>query len=292
MVFDFLNRKKQALEEERLKKRHASILDLAILQRSKVYIKFPKDATNITGVTANIMAMDPDSLVLELSGINALKDRFIGQPVECFFKIIEADGKHREFFYNFTASILRVRQQSETLPQVVVSFPHALQGTQRRKSLRMKPDIGQFSHLALWRYDAGGGFDISKPTINLQNFKHNLAFLENISAGGLRLRVRRQIFKEQAFEPAKGERFILFVTFSEALPKLRSQFWLICKINNLQVDPVSGDTTLGMEFVANGVQNAESGKVEWSKIADNIIDEIAQRMYLWHLSLYREKGMS
>ena len=47
---------------------------------------------------------------------------------------------------------------------------------------------------------------------------------------------------------------------------------------------------LGLEFVANGVRQ-ESGKVEWSKIEDNVIDDMAQRIYLWHVSLYRDRGL-
>jgi len=292
MVFDILSKKKHNAEEERIRKRNAAILDLAIVQRSKIYIKFAQEATNITGVTGTIMAMNSSGIVLEISGVTTLKERFIGQNINCFFKIIEREGKHREFFYSFNTSILRIRQQPERLLQLAVSFPNALEGTQRRKSLRMRPDLDQFSHLAFWRYDSSGGFDIAKPTISLPQFKNSLAGLDNISAGGLRLTIRRQILREQQFDPHKGERFILFFTFTESFPKLRSEYWMISKINNIQLDPVSGDAVLGMEFVANGVRNQESGKVEWSKISDNVIDDMAQRIYQWHLALYRDKGLT
>jgi hypothetical protein len=292
MVFDILNKKKQVAEEQRIRRRNAVILDQATLQRSKLHIKFNQDITNITGVTGTLMAMNDTALVIELSGISTMPEYFIGQPISCFLKIIEPEGKHREIFYTFTTTILRIRFHPERLLQLAVSFPDSIQGTQRRKSLRMKPDLNQFSHLAIWRYDAKGGFDIANPTINLNHFKHNLAALENISGGGLRLLIRRPVLKEQTLDPHKGDRFIMFMTFSASAQKLRSEYWLVCKNNNVQLDPVSGDVTLGLEFIANGVRNNATDKVEWSKITDNVIDDLAQRVYQWHLSLYRDKGLT
>ena len=46
-----------------------------------------------------------------------------------------------------------------------------------------------------------------------------------------------------------------------------------------------------MEFIASGIRQAETGKIAWEKVADNVIDDLAQRIYQWHLALYREKGL-
>ncbi|EFL51710.1 type IV pilus assembly PilZ [Solidesulfovibrio fructosivorans JJ]] len=292
MVLDMLRKKKSPREEEQEHRRNAGILDEAMAQRSKVHVKFDQQATSLTGVTASIMAMNDAGLVLELSGLSTLKERFVGQRIECFFKIVEREQRHREIFYTFATTILRIRNQSEKLPQIAVSFPGSLQGAQRRKSLRMKPSMDQFTHIALWRYDAAGGFDLAKPTVSHGHFKNSLALLENISAGGLRLLLRRDLLKEKGLSPQKGDRFILFFTFEENSPKLRGEYWLVGKINNIRPDPVSHDITLGVEFVANGVRQAESGKVEWNKIMDNVIDDMAQRIYEWHLALYRDKGLN
>jgi len=292
MVLDMLRKKKPSREEEQEHRRNAGILDEAMAQRSKVHVKFDSQTTTITGVTANIMALNDVGLVLELSGLATVKERFIGQTITCFFKIVEREHRHREIFYSFDTTILRIRNQQQRLPQIAISFPGSLQGAQRRKSLRMKPDLEQFSHIALWRYDAKGGFDLAKPTVSHSHFKASLAQLENISAGGLRLLLRRDLLKEKDIAPNKGDRFILFFTFVENAPKLRGEYWLVGKINNVQPDPLSHDMTLGLEFVANGVRQEETGKVEWKKITDNVIDDMAQRIYEWHLALYRDKGLN
>lgn len=292
MVLDLLRKKKSSKEEELERRRNAGILDMAMVQRAKVHIKFDQAETGITGVTGVILAVNDAGLVLELGGLATLPDRFVGQKIVCFLKIVERDERHREIFYTFDTTILRIRRQPDRLPQIAVAFPQALVGAQRRKSLRMKPDLDHFSHIAAWKYEASGGFDIAKPTVSHGHFKNSLAKIENISAGGLRLVLRRSLVKEQNLDPQRGDRFILFFTFAEALPRLRDEYWIVCKINNVQRDPVAGDVTLGMEFIAHGARQTETAKVEWQKIADNVIDDMAQRIYQWHVSLYRDKGLS
>ncbi|MHC1791079.1 PilZ domain-containing protein [Solidesulfovibrio sp.] len=291
MVLDLLRKKKPSKEDEQERRRTADILDLAMGQRSKVHIQFDEKDTNLTGVTATVMGVNDAAVLLELGGVAGLKDRFLGKSLTCFFRVVEREDRHREIFYNFTSQILRIRQQPDRPPQVAVSFPAALNGAQRRKSLRMKPDFSQFSHIALWKYDASG-FDIAKPTVGTVHFKNGLASIDNISGGGLRFRLRRAHLKETGLEPKKGDRFILFFTFHEQVPKLRNEYWLVAKVNNIQPEPVSGDLALGLEYVANGVRQPESGKVDWSKIQDNVIDDMAQRIYLWHVALYRDRGLS
>jgi len=260
-------------------------------QRSKLHVQFDKDETSLTGVTANIMSFDDKLVVLEVSGLSALKDRFLGNRVTCFFRIVEKQERHREIFYSFQTTIARLSPRPDRLPQLTLAFPKSIDGTQRRKSLRMTPDIDQFSHIALWKYEASGGFDMARPTVAYGHFKDKQAHIENISAGGLRILIRRPVVREQAIEPKKGDRFILFFTFAEKASKLRDEYWLVAKVNNIQPDPLSGDMALGLEYIANGVRQPEASKVEWSKIADNVIDDMAQRIYEWHLSLYRDKGI-
>lgn len=292
MVLDLLRRKKPSKEEEQGRRRTADILDRAMGQRAKIHVQFDETDSNLAGVTATVMGVNEAAVLLELGGVSGLKDRFLKKPVTCFFRIVEREDRHREIFYNFTSEILRIRQQEGGPPQIAVAFPAALNAAQRRKSLRMKPDFQQFSHIGIWKYEASGGFDIAKPTVAHGHFKSGLAQIDNISAGGLRFSLRRAHLKESALDPKKGDRFILFFTFTDKVPKLREEYWLVAKVNNIQPEPVSGDLSLGLEFIANGVRQPESSKVEWTKIADNVIDDMAQRIYLWHVSLYRDRGLA
>jgi hypothetical protein len=290
MVLDRFIKKKASKEDDQERRRVAAVIDTAILQRSKIHIRFEETATAITGVTGLILAMDGGAMVLELSGLSALKDHFIGRSMTCFCRILDREDKHREIFYTFTTKILRIRQ-TKTGVQIAVTVPDAVDGSQRRKSLRLKPDLQKFSHLAFWKYDASGGFDIAKPTISYAHFKAARSLLENVSAGGMRLNIRRDLIKEQQIALQKGDRFIVFFTFAEQLTKLRNEYWLVVKINNIRIDTISGDMVLGMEYVAHGLRQADSGKIAWNKVDDNVIDDLAQRIYHWHLTLYRERGL-
>lgn len=288
----FKKRKSSKEDEENRRRRVTAILDQAMGQRAKLHIRFDEAATTITGVSGTIMAVDGGAMILDLSGIGALKESFVGQSMECFFRLVDRDNRNREIFYTFHTRILRIRQSSASGPRLVAAIPESVDGSQRRKSLRLKPDLEKFSHIAFWKYDASGGFDIAKPHISHQHFKQNLALLDNVSAGGLRLLLRQPVLKEQQLSLQKGDRFIVFFTFAEELTRLRQEYWLVVKINNIRVEAADGDVNLGMEFIANGERQAEAGKIAWNKVDDNVIDDLAQRIYHWHLALYRDRGLS
>lgn len=292
MVFDLLRKRKPSREEEQERRRVGEILDAALLQRSKIHVRFDENATSLTSISATILSMDDGLVELELDGLGGLTDNFIDQRIDCFFRIVERDARHREIFYNFATQIQAIRSTAASGPRVTVRMPQTIEGTQRRKSLRLRPDLQKFSHVAIWRYDASGNFDLAKPTLPHGQFKSGQAILDNLSAGGLRLTLRRTLLKEQGFEPRKGDRFLVFFSFAEQLPKQIDEYWLIGKINNLRPEPVSGDLTLGMEFIATGRRQLETGKISWEKVADNVINDLAQRIYQWHLTLYRDKGLT
>jgi len=292
MVLELLRKQKSPKEDAAERRRIAAILDAALLQRSKIYIRFDAAASTLTGVTGLILSMESGVLILELDGVSALTSKFIGQHIGCFFRIVEKEDRHREIFYSFTVKISHIRQSKNQTVLIAVAIPDTIEGTQRRKSLRLKPDLKNFSHLAFWKYDASGGFDIHKPTVSYCHFKSMHALLENVSAGGMRLLLRRPVIKEQNLSPQKGDRFIVFFTFAAAASRLRNEYWLVAKTNNVRLDPVSGDVTLGLEFIANGTRQPDTSKIAWGKVDDNVIEDLAQRIYEWHLALYREKGLT
>lgn len=292
MVLDLLRKNKSSKGDEPDRGRVFPILDAAVIQHSKLYIRFDASASNITGVTGLVLSFDNNEMILELDGVANLKDKFIGQGIDCFFRIVEKHEKQREIFYSFNVKILHINESKTKGLHVTVSIPDSIEGTQRRKSLRLKPDLQKFSHMAFWKYDSSGGFDINKPSFSFTHFKNSHAFLDNMSAGGMRLTLKRVLIKEQNLGIQKGDRFIVFFTFAEKLVKVRDECWLIVKTNNIRLDPVTNNSTLGLEFIANGTRQVETGKIVWDKVVDNVIDDLAQRIYQWHLALYREKGLS
>ena len=292
MVLELFRKGKSAREEDERRRRDAAILDDAMTQRAKVHVTFDETDSSLKGVTASILEVRAEELVLELGGLASLKERFVGRIITCFFRVFTHDERHREIFYTFDAAILSIKQVSAAQPRISVSFPASLQGTQRRKSLRLRPDLNRFVHIALWRYDAAGGFDFPHPIVADSHFKASLVVLENISAGGMRLLFHRALLMKQGLNPKIGDRCIVFFSISTAASKLRNEFWFIGKVNNSFVDPISRDVTLGLEFCADGVRQPETEKIIWSRIKDNVVEDLAQHIYQWHLALYRDKGLA
>lgn len=292
MVLGLLRKQKNTKDDAQERQRVVSILEIAAAQRSKVYVRFDAAASNLTNITAFIRSVDTAGLLLELNDVSSLPNKFIGQEIDCFFRVFDKDNRNREIFYSFRVPIRSIRESRDKAVLLIVDSPAAIEGSQRRKSLRVKPDLQKFSHLALWQYDASGGFDIHKPTVSLPQFKNNLVFLENMSAGGIRILFLGKGLAGKEFSPQKGDRFIVFFTLFSNDTKIRSEFWLVAKTNNVRLDPVDKDVALGLEFIANGTRQADTGKIAWDKVDDNVIEDLAQHIYEWHLALYREKGLS
>jgi hypothetical protein len=289
MVFDILRKHKDSKKNFLERKRILGLLDEALSQRTKIHVRFDEKISNLSGVSAQIQSVEKQFLIFEIFGVSALKESFVGHSIYCFLRLVDRDNKHREIFYNFSVKILNVTNKNGIY--ISTTIPDSIDGSQRRKSLRIKPDLNKFSHLAFWKYDSSGGFDINKPTLSHSLFKTSQVVLDNVSAGGMRIIICKNVLKDYNISISKGDRFIVFFDFSEELNKLRDDYWLVMKINNIITDPVTGATTLGMEYIANGIRQVESGKIAWNKVEDNVIDDLAQRIYHWHLALYRDKGL-
>ena len=290
MALDIFKKKKSSKEEDLKKRRSFLILEEAISQRSKIHIQFEDNITSLKNITGQIIGIVNDNLQIELQGISRLTDTFINNKISGFFRLTDRENRNKEIFYSFLSTITGIKNTSLAI-LVSVSFPENIEGTQRRKSIRLKPDLNKFSLLALWKYDSSDGFDISKPTITHSNFKNLTTFLDNISAGGFRIILKHSIVTEQTLLFSKGNRFIIYFKFIDEFPGLRTDFWLVGKINNIYTDVMNHDMTAGFEFIANGIKQLDSGKITWNKVDDNVIEDLAQRIYHWHLSLYRDKGI-
>lgn len=292
MVLNILKKRPQTPEEEKSFSRAMDILDQALLQRGKFHIVFDQAVTNLQGVTCSLLSFDASLLVLEATGLRSAKVSFEGSTVTAYFKILEKHPKHREVFYSFTTILERVKIDAAGLVQLHLRTPPALESAQRRKSFRIKPSSRHFQHLAVWRYDHAGGFDLNKPFIAHDHFQRASAAIGDISAGGMRLEIEYPLLKEHRVDLKRGDRFVINIHFTPRDETSFPPFWIIGKISNVQTDPISKDARLGVEFVAFGHPDENTGKVSWRKVEDNIVPDLAHITYAWHLEEYREKGVS
>jgi hypothetical protein len=266
-------------------------LDMALAQRSKFHLVFDPSVTTLVNLSATLLDFTARSMNVELTGPRAVPQSWRGAQVTCYFRITDRANRSVHVFYSFTTPIEKIVQQAEGVAVLTLRTPEALQRSQRRQSMRVKVDLRQFSVLSFWIYGQAG-FDLANPFLNLEMLHKKLARVENLSAGGMRLVLAGSLLKSTGAAVEKGARFIIQMHFKGVEGGPDDPYWIIARISNASRDFVTKDAGLGMEFIAEGRLDPETGKVAWKKVADNVISGIGKWTYKWNLEVYREKGLS
>jgi c-di-GMP-binding flagellar brake protein YcgR len=267
------------------------LLDLAHAQRAKIHLVFDNEVTSIHNLSCSLLSFDAHTIELELTSLKEAGRRWIGEALTCYFKIVEKRPKTREIFHTFRSAVQDTGQSEHESVLLEIKTPDAIGQDQRRKSLRISPDMANFVTLAAWPYDASGGFDPCSPKLVLADFKNSQARLVNMSAGGMKLVVKNTKLRE--FDPdfKRGNRVIMYLKITGVPNAAADECWLIAKTSSAYEDFVTKDVNIGLEFIGQGKIDPETQKVVWKKVVDNVIEDIATWTHLWHLELYREKGL-
>ncbi|NMC50344.1 MAG: pilus assembly protein PilZ, partial [Desulfovibrio sp.] len=132
---------------------------------------------------------------------------------------------------------------------------------------------------------------LREPLAGMKQFQSGAASLLDISAGGLRLVLKKDLVRENGLELSANPRFVVFLHFSESLTRYPDEVWLVARTKFSETDFVTGDVNLGLEFIGEGVADPGTGKVTWRKVVDHTVEVVAQRTCQWHIELYRDKGL-
>ncbi|QLA14649.1 hypothetical protein [Desulfolutivibrio sulfoxidireducens] len=292
MVLDRIKRSPQRDDEALAERRLADIFDQAQLQRSKLYLSFEEHITSLANITGTLDRFTRHSLFVETTSFSSVSSRWYGSKVTCFFKIRDPGPKPRDSFHIFQATLLDSRPGPQGSILLELSVPTVLESGQRRKSIRVSPDLKKFQHIGVWRYGEGQGPNLRDPLAGMEHFKCGVAKLVDISAGGVRLALKKSLVKEKNLEVAKNQRFVMYLRFSEPLPKYPDEIWLVARVRFAATDFATGEVCLGMEFIGEGRADPETGKVAWRKVVEQSVEAMAQRTYVWHVDLYRSKGIT
>jgi hypothetical protein len=267
------------------------LLDVAQAQRTKFHVVFDNEVTSLHNLSCSLISFNDSRIRLELTSLKVAGSRWISEPLTCYFKVVEKGPKPREIFHSFRSVVTDTGQSEHESVLLDIKIPEFVGQDQRRKSLRIAPDMTNFEVLNVWPFDSSGSFDPASPKLALADFKIAKARLVNMSAGGMKLTVKNAMLHEVDPSFAKGTRLLMHVKVSAAPGSAMDECWLIAKASNVYEDFVTKDVHIGLEFIGQGRTDEESQKVVWKKVVDNVIEDIAAWTHHWHLELYREKGL-
>ncbi|EHJ49048.1 hypothetical protein DFW101_3048 [Solidesulfovibrio carbinoliphilus subsp. oakridgensis] len=265
------------------------LMEEAISQRSRCFLSLPQTVTGIKELDCSIRESSSRGLLLESTAKAAAGPHWVGLPVTGFFRLVLRDHGLEETFYTFDSSIRGAATGPAGQARLRLREPEALVFGQRRKSLRVEPDLDRLQKAFLWRYDKGATFALDAPALRGSDFQAGLARLADISAGGMRLVLRAALVRDRDLLLARGQRLVIHLQFDEPRVAATNEFWMVARVSHVARDRISQDETVGMEFLAGGSLDPKAGKIRWETVTDHVIPGLADIFYHWHLDRHREK---
>ncbi|MFP5223001.1 MAG: hypothetical protein ACLGSA_11990 [Acidobacteriota bacterium] len=283
MILDLFKKKKIPLDPA-----HREILEQALLQRSKMDFVFEENVTTITGLSCSLNNIGQQAMALDIFGLSK-PGNFTDRYFSCYFRIRE--GKSGIGFHSFRAKVLEVRQTRHGGIAFVAALPEKVDRSQRRRSIRVRPDLNWFEECMFWK-----GAKLQNPEndailLGLNELRQGkLCWLKNISAGGIGMHLEREFCRQSQFCPAVDDEFTVYLRFAQDMRNQPRELWFTGKAVRVSEDAVSKDLDVGVEFRHVGRRPEAEGEMDWVSVQENVAEELITRIFEWHAAIWRERG--
>lgn len=260
-------------------------------QRAKIKLIFDEGVTTIKEVAATLLEFDTSGITLEISSLKGASGTWIGAGLTAFFRVKDREFRNREHFLTFDTTIVRFEQRPSGVLHFFLAFPNNLKNAQQRRGVRVKTDHRKVPELMLWLApDSPKDIRRLPPALTQEHYAARQVKVENFSASGAKILVARSLLREVLPDLAKGMHLNLFFKAVEDTQSQASNFWAEAVLRNLFHDPESGETALGLEFLAEGFVDKD-GFLNWRPLRFDEVTGLGKFVFKWNLELYREKGI-
>ena len=267
-------------------------------ENEKFEIQFHSNGEKRRSTSCALTSLDEETLTLHCTGLSSMQGDTIGKNVDCYFQIRKF-GSGSTFFM-FTSPIAGIRSCTDGTSILSVKTPNKLEQRQKRASLRISPPQQYCMGLAMWVAPAGlapkGKINIrqwGRPLLAYLPEKTFQLALDNISAGGVKLRIPKDEVKRCELDFKIGDKLFLLLDLWDPDTGQRVRYWILCRIQNPFIDYVTHDAELGLQFLCTAHPEANaSEELSWGEeVPADGIDSIGNWVMRRHLELYREKGI-
>lgn len=253
-------KKRKTLNGERMLISNA--LEDARQQKALMEIKLRNDSERV-GLSAFLEAIDRGSLVMFVNGL--VPERWDRKQVEVFFRLTRPDGV---IFYVFNASVTKLAPGPKT-SVINISFPSQLRVEKKRHFIRVTPAPADVLMLAVWPVAPGKRLprareDMGRTALRWKNGEpEHPVQLENISGGGIALRLQTGPASSLPFALEKGRQLICLLVYRPEPGATRPLiFWCSGEITNIrQTDQT---VSIGMEFTNWAIQEQGENEIHWT----------------------------
>ncbi len=272
-----------------------SVLDLAIDQRSTFEMRFLEGHNrNRPLLRCAGIELKGNDLVLEANGVVNVAAEWVGNKVEAFFKVTV---EHKFIYYAVSARIKDTQPYGSERVHIRLDSFEKLENRQKRSFLRISPPSelimgGGFWYRTLPEEDVRNDASLwPRPDLVILPERLEQFSVQDISAGGTRVKIPSKAMQGWERKFAVGEHIFLLLSLLEPDDTKRLSFWLQCRVQNITVEYVTQDVTVGLQFLAWATVREGTGTtLEWLKLTSNFeVGQIANWVIKRHLEIFRER---
>lgn len=272
----------------------SELLEQAIADRARMIVVPAPLRRSPKSVAGTIISFTKKNTNLETTSLGGLTmANWLRSEVICYFQL---DDKARacEFFYNFTSPVLSLTKQPGGYA-CVLRTPEALSLGQRRSSMRIFPKPDHVLGFSLWpqgefmtRCPETNKVRLNPPKISNDHLQNKQIQLLDISAGGLKLKIRHAGLKSviQDWEGLDG--VVIWLVLHEPTKGCNMTFWFKGSICYTQVDHASKDIVSGLELTSEGIKE-KGGKLSWRAVERHMVNDLAAWTYDRYLETTRAR---
>ncbi|SIO27363.1 PilZ domain-containing protein [Halodesulfovibrio marinisediminis] len=273
-------------------------LRMARDEREKFELQFHSKGEKRRSTSCLLTTINKETVTIECSQLTNLKSSWVGRDVDCYFQVRKSSTGNT--FFMFTTQIIGIRGCTDGTVVLTLKIPNKLEQRQKRASLRISPPQQYVMGLAVWSAPEGlstkGTLDIRKwgrPVLTYLPEKSFQIILENLSAGGIKVRIPRSEMRNCNLDFKIGDKLFMLLDLWDPDTGQRVRYWLLCRIQNPFIDFVTHDAELGLQFRFTAQPDANSpAELRWNEEPIGTgLDSIGNWVMRRHLELYREKGI-
>lgn len=276
----------------------SNTLGMARDEHEKFELQFHSKGEKRRSTSCLLTKITPEALTIECSGLTNLQSKWVGKDVDCYFQVKKSSTGNT--FFMFTTPIIGIRGYTDGTSVLTLKTPNKLEQRQKRASLRISPPSQYIMGLAVWsapeNISAKGTLDIrqwGRPVLTYLPEKNCQITLDNISAGGIKVRIPRAEVRNCNLDFSIGDKLFLLLDMWDPDTGQRVRYWLLCRVQNPFIDFVTHDAELGMQFLYLAQPDAKNAaELRWNEEPiGSGLDSIGNWVMRRHLELYREKGI-
>ncbi|MBU1230386.1 MAG: hypothetical protein KKA55_10110 [Proteobacteria bacterium] len=259
-------------------------------QRAELRLEFCDSAVCVQSLAATLVKFNDRGAILEVPALGGLPEVWVGAEISCFFCLRDEACQGGAQLRSFNSRIHRVHRQPGGAALCVLPLPKAIHDAQRRRSVRVKVDMGKVPVLKLWReLSPRAVISGQHPLLNSEHDAKRGLTVGNISAKGLGLQLPEPLMQKVMPGQEKGESFVFYFKAVAQGSSPAADFWVQAVLRSIYANPRTGDVGLGFEFIAEGVLN-KARRLDWSALKLHEVSGLGRFIFKWNLDFYREKA--